>query len=644
MSNKQLAILGLSVGTLVILAAILMGFLGFPHAGFGFRKIALAILGLLVLIPGVILLFQANNSSKGVWVFFVRVLRNVWKEGYLIPNILVSMAVLALYCRIFVYLSPKYLDLGTNYHFSNKLYQVSIVLLAGVYLIYFLIYKLRKSTEVTFKFSFESLSFSDALLLLFPLTPVVQYILNNQDILSPVGSLSLVALFAFFSGIYIFTIPLLLGIISSARTLMILGLSFVFTLTNMALLSHYFSWYETGDFIIQLIFFGGVFIVSWLLYNYRKKVLYLLVAVLFFANTGFQVVANGIGSNVPSFPSSENKLPSLVDGKKPAATPNVYLLVYDAYVANETMLAYGINNGSQEDYLSEQGFTLYPYTYSIGATTVDTMSRVLNASTNFYGDPRVGVSGDGIVQNIFRSLGYETYGVFPSDYEFRGIRPSYDYIFPNYSQPYLLLAKAILTGEFRFDIEYFDPTHEQYVEAKRDVFNSISGNSAFIYTHSNLPAHSQNSGVCRADEIEQFNDRLVRANLEMRQDIDLITQKDPGAIVIIAGDHGPYLTKNCYETQGYDISEITRLDIQDRYGTFLAIRWPTGDYARYDDITVLQDLFPSIFAYLFKDTKISEAKVPPETLWTVTTSGATVVDGIIHGGVNDGEPLFLSGQ
>ena len=117
------------------------------------------------------------------------------------------------------------------------------------------------------------------------------------------------------------------------------------------------------------------------------------------------------------------------------------------------------------------------------------------------------------------------------------------------------------------------------------------------------------------DETELFKDRLDLANDEMKQDIETITQNDPGAIVVVAGDHGPYLTKNCTTILAghYDISEISRLDIQDRFGTFLAIRWPTEDFSEYDDITVLQDIFPAIFAYLFKDDGFLEAKVDSTT-------------------------------
>src|SRR3990170_8981881 len=112
----------------------------------------------------------------------------------------------------------------------------------------------------------------------------------------------------------------------------------------------------------------------------------------------------------------------------------------------------------------------------------------------------------------------------------------------------------------------------------------------------------------------------------MQEDLDLLLENDPEAIIIIAGDHGPYLTKNCDSTGkgDYDLSEITRQDIQDRFGTFLAIRWPSDNFDTYDDIIVLQDVFPSIFAYVFQDAKLLEAKVRPEIIQIEKISGASV--------------------
>jgi len=207
-----------------------------------------------------------------------------------------------------------------------------------------------------------------------------------------------------------------------------------------------------------------------------------------------------------------------------------------------------------------------------------------------------------------------------------------------------LLSEAVLTGEFQSDLDPDDIPRENYLAAKRDILSMDASTPLFLYTHSTYPGHSQVANQCLPDQTQRFEERLRLANIEMRQDLELLLENDPGAIIIIAGDHGPYLTKNCDSTSkdGYEISEITRQDIQDRFGTFLAIRWPSPDFEAFDDITVLQDLFPAVFAYLFQEAKILEAKIEPEILQPEKVSGAIVRNGIIYGGVDDGEPLFLS--
>lgn len=416
----------------------------------------------------------------------------------------------------------------------------------------------------------------------------------------------------------------------------------------MALLSDYFAWFKTGNYIIQAVIFGTVFIVTGLFYSTKyQKTLHFLLALIFVSNTTTQLLAQGYGMEGKPPSIEEHKVISFTQGRIPPVTPNIYLLVYDAYVSNETMLSYGIDNRFQEEYLIANGFTIYPHTYSVATSSIETMSRVLNVSTELFGKSRRGVSGDGIVQNKLKDLGYETYGIFPSDFFFRGIGSSYDVTYPVAISPQNILVNAILMGEFRSDIGFNKTTEEQFTETKEIILEGVIKEPAFIYAHSNLPDHSQNSGVCLPDETDLFKLRLARANFEMRQDINSITQNDPLAIVIVAGDHGPYLTKNCSRTggaNGYHISEISRQDIQDRYGTFLAIKWPTADFTRYDDITVLQDLFPVIFAYLFEDEKVLESKIEPATLQKERISGASVQNGIIVGGINDGESLFISGQ
>jgi hypothetical protein len=274
------------------------------------------------------------------------------------------------------------------------------------------------------------------------------------------------------------------------------------------------------------------------------------------------------------------------------------------------------------------------------------MSKVLNASTEYYGDTRRAVSGDGIVQGILKSQGYQTYGLFPTDYMFRDYSQNYSYSLPASVIPsHIQLLKAIFLGEFRFDIGelgFVQQTREQFLAKKRSILMSLPDDHVFVYMHSNRPSHSQISGACLPNEIDLYKDRLAIANLEMQQDINILIDLNPDAIIVVAGDHGPGLTKNCWLTTGsYDISEISRQDIQDRYGTFLAIRWPEGNFEEYDDITILQDLFPSIFAYLYQDTTILKTKIEPIISTPNSNSDISVNNGVIVGGMDDGEPLFL---
>jgi len=575
--------------------------------------------------------------------------------GSIIPNVLIPLLVLAAYSGSFAVLSSRYLVEGINFYFSFFQFYLLLLIIGlvlSVSVICLLINILKKGKKIKINNPKEQLNASDIFLLILPLTPVFQYLINNQDILSIIDIIIVVIFFVIFSSIFIFVIPLLLQNYASSWTTMALGLAFTFTITNMASLSRNFNWYASGDFVIQVLFFGFTFLFTWLLYNLRiKNVLFILITMNLVVNSfiAFQYsdgFTSDAGDPLPINLNKDNGLLSIVDERKPDVVPNIYFLVYESYVPNETMLAYGFDNSNQEDYLLGQGFTLYPHTYSVGSPSIESLSRVFNASTQYYGNRRRAVSGDGVVHNLLKFLDYKTYGLFPYDHFLIGVGSNYDFAFTGHSDQNMdskeLMILAILLGEFRFDLG-FGSSRDYFIETKQSVFNHLPESPIFIYMHSDFPGHSQFTGSCRPNETDLFKDNVPIANLEMKQDIEIIIANDPESIIIVAGDHGPYLTKNCFHTaRAYDIEEINRLDIQDRFATFLAIRWPTENYEEFDDITVLQDLFPAIFAYMYQDVTILETKIDPVILCTDRISGATVKNGIIIGGINDGEPLFIS--
>ena len=569
--------------------------------------------------------------------------------SFLFRTLLIPLSLLFIYCYSFAFISSRFLIKGVNYDLTSRLGGHLLILLALVSLLVIFLRLIRKNERSQFKINNERVSLRHLPLLLLPLTPVAQYLLNNQEILSFADVVAVTVFFILFSSIYIFAIPALMSKFSSTQLLMSLGLAFVFVLIDMPVLSQNFDWFGNGSLKIQLAYLGFVFVLTWIMLAINnQKFLYIILIIYFVSNSVLQFISNESKAERPTLLAVENELLSMTGGRSPGSTPNIYLLVYDAYVPNETMLAYGIDNSSQEKYLQDKGFMLYPSVYSVDAETLNTMSRVLNASTEYGGNTRKAVSGDGNVQNTLRSLGYKTYGLFPHDYLFLGVGSSYDFSIPGSPERTSeLIISAALIGEFRWDIGFHSLSHEEYVDQKQEFFRNINERPIFIYTHSDNPGHSQNSGVCLHDETDLFQERLILANHEIQQDIAIITKLDPEAIVIVAGDHGPYLTKNCLgggTSDDYDISEISRLDIQDRFGTFLAIKWPSTDYKNYDDITVLQDLFPAIFAYLYQDMSFLELKINPEIIGTSRISGVSVKDGTIIGGINNGDQLYISNK
>jgi hypothetical protein len=560
--------------------------------------------------------------------------------GRLQSELLIPLAVLSLYLVAASLLLPA----GVNRVFVTRSAQ-ALLPVAGLLWIAFLILAwltlgaLPRPRQPT-----AGPRLGDGILVLLPLTPVLQYVLLNAAILFPVDVFLVVGTFALLASLLILGVPFLLRRSGAARSLIYMGLAFAFSLANMAALSRQFRWHDWVSLKILLPVFGGIWLIGWLLDRLNQRSVMTLAILAFLgANTVVQMATRPQDEPAEEPSQSRNALAALVGSRQPRVTPSIYLLVYDAYVGSETMAAHGIDNRDQERYLQDLGFKIYPEAYSLAAGSLKTMSRVLNASPAYVldRDGRKAVAGAGVVQRLLGEYGYATYGVFPSDFFFRGTAPTYDVSFPRPRSSAALLLRAILEGEFRFDVGFDDVPRGEYRAEKEQIFAAPSSEPKFVYTHSSLPGHAQMSGVCRPNEEELYGEDVAKANAEMRVDVETILEADPGAIVIVAGDHGPRLTKNCMGTgSDYPLSEISRLDIQDRFGTFLAIRWPEEGFEEYDDITVLQDLFPAIFAYLFADAALLEARPEPITLDASPISGARVEDGVIVGGIDSGEPLF----
>ena len=246
---------------------------------------------------------------------------------------------------------------NVNAAFVTSSWKVFLLIALGLYFLFFVFFKIRKKTRFVFENSAKNLSPADFILILLPLTPVVQYVLNNQDILSMSGSLIVIGGFAAFSIVLVVLIPALFSVVGSAQTLALMGMALTFTITNMASLTAYSNWFERGELKIQLGLFFSIFLGGWLLYNVVGKRFTRFVLTLYFVANSVNSLSffDKIDADFTPIPI-ESTMVEIVGDRMPLTRPNIYFLIYDAYVSNESMLEYGIDNSAQEDFLKEAGF------------------------------------------------------------------------------------------------------------------------------------------------------------------------------------------------------------------------------------------------------------------------------------------------
>ena len=489
---------------------------------------------------------------------------------------------------------------------------------------------------------------ADILLILLPLTLIVQYAMLNHELLSIKDQFELILISSIFLFCFVWLIPLILQKTLPVTGLIPLSLALTMIYLSMPTLVVMSTWYIKPDISLIGTGFVVIFGLFCLLHRHQRK-LFLTLSVFFFCmsaiyNSFIIVFPTGSDSEKPSVIADVN-YSKFIPTQEMKNKPDVYLLTYDGYVGQETMLQYGIDNLEQEEFLVQNGFKIYPKTYSVGSSSLASMSRVLEMSETLHKPAVSSTAGNALVPEIFKREGYKTHGVL-SPYLLNDIASGYDVAYPKLNPNVSLGVDSILAGliegQFRFDIigEMNSYSRTEWLEIKRSILSSKTDYPKFMYTHTG-PHHSQNSGVCLPNETELFKERLTEANVEMKQDIGSIISSKRDAIIIINGDHGPYLTGDCTQLIKLKTEEVNQLHLQDRYGSFLAIRWPDNSYKELDNIRTLQDTFEVVFKFLFKTESILWKSVPTSTLGVNETLPDEIIkDGKIMLGADKGRMLY----
>ncbi len=564
-------------------------------------------------------------------------------------DIIGSLVIMMIYSILAITLMPE----GVNTTFATKFLSFIIPALAVSSLLLGCIFLFTNSKRfLNIKkphFKLRDFFSKDLLLIFLPVTPIIQYVILNQDILSIVDSMRIVLFFMALAFLIIFVIPNILTFFVSRNVLMIISLTFTFLLLNMASLTSGFNWHLEGNFNVQIAYFIIIFLILFVSYSIDRSITYIAVLLFFVLNVGLTLNNFDWDSIKTNEQDVESKILTLGKERDIAKPVDVLFIVYESYANYETLKHYGIDNTEQIKLLEKNDFKVYHGTYSLGAPTIPSLSAVFNVDKNVP-PHRKFIAGSGAVQSLFRMNGYKTHCIVFTDFIFRNLERSdinYDYSFPASAHNTNSFIKSILAGEFSDEIALSAVSYENYLIKKSKVLNGDFTSPLFLYSHSAYPDHRPGSSqnIEEVDKyLSRYIERLHTANEEMKHDVAMILKNYPDAIVIFAGDHGPFLTKTGYGLQhgvgGVEKKDVNRLDMQDRYGTFLAIRWPEEKYSNKYEIKTLQDVFPAVFAFLFDDESFYDNTRMESVSEGNRTLGVYIKNGKIKGGKDDGKPLF----
>jgi len=314
---------------------------------------------------------------------------------------------------------------------------------------------------------------------------------------------------------------------------------------------------------------------------------------------------------------AEKKLPPELQQIVLAETPNIYFILADAYASLAYMKDRGIDITELTEFLSDSDFRLYEDTYSNYQPTTSAMPAFLDMEHHYYRLTGHGVDfsevdkasrrvigGENNVSNILRMNGYSIQYIHNGSYLLlQGC--SADSCFPEVDG--LAGARIVLSHILRMDLLSDDDKawKTTTIEEMRAEISKLIGDQGetprFQYIHAFKPGHSPNAwaGKCNeARQTEKYAVRVASAGNFLRQLIREITEQDPSAIIVVAGDHGPFIAKRC--ARNAYIDDVA--DYRDRAGAIMAIRWPRSYDGEYDDRIVSGvNLFRYVLASLAKD-------------------------------------------
>ena len=282
-------------------------------------------------------------------------------------------------------------------------------------------------------------------------------------------------------------------------------------------------------------------------------------------------------------------------------TPNIYFIQPDGY-ANFSELKrghYNIDNSDFENYLANQGFTLYNNYRSNYYSTISSNSSLFSMKHHLYNDllfktvesyrSRSIIAGNNPVIDIFKNNNYKTSLLLESEYLIVN-RPKVNYDYQN-----------IPFEDIRYFSEGFD-NERNLIDDLRTAIDLHSDAKNFYFIEKIIPGHiaqSRYNNEGKAQERLKYIENLKEANTWLKKIISSIEKQDPNGLIIIMADHGGFVGMNSiYEAK---IKQTDDDLITSVFTAALAVKWPNGEAPKDLKFKSSVNFFRNLFSYLSED-------------------------------------------
>ncbi|KTD06822.1 sulfatase-like hydrolase/transferase [Legionella jamestowniensis] len=476
---------------------------------------------------------------------------------------------------------------------------------------------------------------------LLPIYPLLFYVANNaQSFALPEIAITL--------GLLIIASILSLGLLqlifikfNFSKTLYIkicTGLLLLFWLVMMKQ-----AIFENPDLYNTAKLLTGSNYLKWIIYGTSAFLIFALGFFLISQNLAFFLILLSILNlwNITQaiYPAFDTTNKEIVDFKEETVEmkkrKNIFFILTDSLTNINGMEMLGLKIDMQPflTWMETKGFTHYPNFYTSLQPTMNALYTYMNMSYKKDGtiaylngrNRRNDIINDGKLYQILRKNGYAINIFHEMDYLWDGKCAADVCYFANQHLKKPLKVRVVATialllpSSFRHyltpaDTNLFaDPALQASHNQKEFIDSTIRflkkmdlSQPTFTYIHAfTLPTHSATDiatvNNCNEKiEIDLYKERVKRTTKFLSSTIQTIKTRDKDAMIIIAGDHGPYIFRHCTRDGIYRKNEI-----MERQGAFLAVKWGVDYDKKYDgNIKSSHNLFRYILSFLANNEQL----------------------------------------